>query len=880
LLPIERSNLLRRLHLSPGRAFALFVGLLLLLALAVFAYTAQRVRQEIETAHLRQAATLANLFEDRLSQTLGTVRLVLRSLRDDGEQRLGGDNLSATQLSAALRNAPFLRSISLLNATGRVEVSSEYRNVGVQLNLADFDLPPSGRELLHFGRPQQGRDFYDSEGGRNTSFLPVMLMAGQEEQAFYLVAVINPGYFLDHIETLLPQEEGSTDVLLADGRLFLSSQPTLLAGSLHPQDLELVDFGVSGFGSLVGPRHDGRQAYSAWRSVRAFPLLVSVHMDQAKALGAWGEEVRRSGTILLGVLLLILGPATLLFMGERRALAQRAQVAKALAASEERYRLTLSAIRDGLWDWDVGTDTVQCDAHWYELLGYGPQAFNMSMGVWQAQVHPDDQERFQNMLREGLLNQQGFLIPHRLATLEGGWRWVEMRGKSVAQEGGAPQRVVGTLTDISDRVTAEQAVASEARHRTALLDHIAAGVFLASGERRILEVSARGAEMFGYRPEELQGQSFACLHVDLASYEAFAPLYDRLRAQGQVHEECLMRCRNGELRWFSVYGTWLDSGREQVIWTLLDVTASHQMSAALLASNQRLEVLINQFPGALLVEDQQRRIVLINHTFCEMFDLEERPEGVVGEHFGSCAARIRERFSHPEHFEWQLRELGDSELPVQGRELALVDGRVLEHDYMPILDHGRLTGRLWAFWDVTERKQQERELKRLASTDSLTSLPNRRIFMERLELEVARAERYAQGETALLMLDLDHFKLINDRHGHGVGDQVLQGFSCLLQAQIRRTDLAGRVGGEEFAVLLPGVGIKGGVEFAERLRSALHARPMETSQGGLQVTMSAGVTLLGYVGESGSMAMGRADAALYRAKENGRDRVEVAFPDL
>ena len=122
---------------------------------------------------------------------------------------------------------------------------------------------------------------------------------------------------------------------------------------------------------------------------------------------------------------------------------------------------------------------------------------------------------------------------------------------------------------------------------------------------------------------------------------------------------------------------------------------------------------------------------------------------------------------------------------------------------LPRLPDGRRVVLSFAI-DITERRQMEVDLKELAITDPLTDLPNRRHFMAALERELARVKRFKTQPAAVLMVDLDHFKRINDRHGHAVGDAVLVHFAQLVRESLRITDTAGRMGGEEFAVLLPG----------------------------------------------------------------------------
>ena len=177
--------------------------------------------------------------------------------------------------------------------------------------------------------------------------------------------------------------------------------------------------------------------------------------------------------------------------------------------------------------------------------------------------------------------------------------------------------------------------------------------------------------------------------------------------------------------------------------------------------------------------------------------------------------------------------------------------------------------------DITERKRMDADLLQLASTDFLTGLTNRREFMTRLEDQQARLQRGIDS-AAVLMLDLDHFKTINDDHGHAAGDMVLRHVAALMRGCLRKIDTLGRVGGEEFAVLLPGADLAASCQFAERLRLCIAEAPLRLDDGAaLLVTVSIGIALLSGADPGYDAALIRADQALYRAKRAGRNRVEV-----
>lgn len=173
-------------------------------------------------------------------------------------------------------------------------------------------------------------------------------------------------------------------------------------------------------------------------------------------------------------------------------------------------------------------------------------------------------------------------------------------------------------------------------------------------------------------------------------------------------------------------------------------------------------------------------------------------------------------------------------------------------------------------------RAQEAEMTRQAHTDFLTGLHNRRSFFEQGEREWVRSMRHG-SDMAVLMLDIDFFKAVNDRHGHQAGDEVLQGLSRMCQQNIRSIDLAGRLGGEEFAILLPETGPVRAREVAERLRTAVSAHPMPVAAGhAIPITISIGVASLHADHADLQALLQAADRALYAAKTAGRNRVCLA----
>lgn len=255
-------------------------------------------------------------------------------------------------------------------------------------------------------------------------------------------------------------------------------------------------------------------------------------------------------------------------------------------------------------------------------------------------------------------------------------------------------------------------------------------------------------------------------------------------------------------------------------------------------------------------------------------------------------APIRATFASVAPDPWDGEARANASVPLGALRLEISRARLeaRRQEMMQVTIAVVLAGILLASWisahiarDILERldvaRQRMREQKEIAEvqarTDALTGLPNRRVFDAALEREIQRALR--RGETlALVLTDIDRFKAINDRLGHAAGDEVLVDFARTLRAMVREIDLVGRWGGEEFVILMPGTSLAEARLVAERLRDAVATSQTCVAGETLSYTASSGVAVLepGCL-DARSLFM-RADAALYRAKEMGRNRVEAA----
>ena len=211
--------------------------------------------------------------------------------------------------------------------------------------------------------------------------------------------------------------------------------------------------------------------------------------------------------------------------------------------------------------------------------------------------------------------------------------------------------------------------------------------------------------------------------------------------------------------------------------------------------------------------------------------------------------------------------------PFRRADGATVHGELTKAE---VLDDGlEAPLRFILFHDITDRKQIEAELVRLATTDALTETANRRHFLELAERETGRAQRHGHP-LSLLMADIDRFKSINDRYGHAAGDAVLKAYVSALRGALRQEDVLGRLGGEEFGILLPDTDMDSALDVAERLRRLVGEMEVNFDGAGLRPTHSIGVAVLRPTCGSFAELMSRADAALYEAKRRGRNCVHAS----
>jgi diguanylate cyclase (GGDEF)-like protein/PAS domain S-box-containing protein len=293
----------------------------------------------------------------------------------------------------------------------------------------------------------------------------------------------------------------------------------------------------------------------------------------------------------------------------------------------------------------------------------------------------------------------------------------------------------------------------------------------------------------------------------------------------------------------------------------------------------RMSSLLSAMNIGILFENAENRVIYVNAAFRRIWLIRDNVElaGRLTQDVLSYSGNVLAR---PDHFSKHVLYVMETHEVSETFEIVMADGRVVTQLSYPVRDvEGRFIGRLWIYEDVTRERQTAEQLIYLAERDSLTGLYNRHRFQEelaRMMVEVDR--RHSFG--ALLFFDLDEFKYVNDTLGHRAGDAMLIRVAGEVSALIRRTEIFSRLGGDEFAVLLPDAGEKEASMLGERIVRAISQIPFRFEGQNIRLTTSLGIALYPAHAENSEELIAHADAAMYQAKEAGKNAWRVYRSDL
>ena len=559
-----------------------------------------------------------------------------------------------------------------------------------------------------------------------------------------------------------------------------------------------------------------------------------------------------------------------LFTVIARDVAERQQAENALRAQEERFRIGAQTSSDLLYEWDITTGQLLLFGQIDEKLGYEPGEMPYHISTWEKLVHPEDRDRVREAVIRHIRTGAAYREEYRVVGKYGSVHvWMDS-GQALRDANGRAVRWIGVVTDVTERRMMEWALKQSDERLRTLVGNAPVVLFAIDREGIFTHSEGKGLEALGLKPGEAVGRSIRDLYRDVP--EVLANVERALRG-----ESFTAIVELGGLAFETRYGPFRGSSGEVigVIGVATDVTEQRRARQAALASEQRYRTLFERNLAGVFRSTLDGRLLDCNHAFARIFGYESREEALA--HPATDFYQTLEDRTALIH---RLKE--NSALTNYEASLRRADGTivwVLENGNLVPGPDGELSIIEGTVIDITERKLAEEQVKRLAFHDALTGLPNRLLFHDRLSMAIAQAARLPQ-RLAVLFLDLDRFKVINDSLGHSTGDELLRGVAERLRGCVREGDTVARLGGDEFTVLIAGLAAdEDALKVAHKILETVRL-PFRLDERELFVTTSVGIALYPADGLDAETLVRNADTAMYRAKDQGRDHCQLYTPAM
>jgi len=554
---------------------------------------------------------------------------------------------------------------------------------------------------------------------------------------------------------------------------------------------------------------------------------------------------------------------------------ERESAVSVLKKSEERWQFALEGSGDGVWDWNIQADQVIYSKRWKEMLGYTEDEVGTGLDEWSSRVHPEDMPRVMADLQPHLDGQTAtYINEHRMRCKDGSYKWVLDRGLVFARDAaGNPLRVVGTHTDITERKQSETALIEKEEHLQLSLKSSKQYWFELNLQTGDIRVSPDYPDVLGYDPAEFHSnlQNWKDnIHPD--DYDAVMTAFrDCLRSDSAMSLEYRRRKQDGSWLWFQSTAEVTEKGPMQ---EPLRMTGIHADITERKLSEEKLKLAASVFTHAresITISDATGEIIDINDTFTQITGY-SREEAI-----GKNSRILQSGRQSAEFYVDMWKELvnkGYWDGEIWNRRK---NGEVYAEmkSISAVYDKNRLaTHYVGLGSDITPMKEHQAQLEHIAHYDILTNLPNRSLLTDRLSQSMVQSQRH-NNSLAVVFLDLDGFKDVNDTHGHDIGDELLIIVSQRMKEALREGDTLARIGGDEFiAVLIDLTNIEDCQPVLERLLIAA-SETIQVGEVELHVSASIGVTLYPQDKVDADQLMRHADQAMYLAKQAGKNRYHL-----
>lgn len=547
---------------------------------------------------------------------------------------------------------------------------------------------------------------------------------------------------------------------------------------------------------------------------------------------------------------------------------------------EAYFNQSQQLVQLGSWELDLNSGVLKWSDEAFALFGMARQP--LSRQAVLKNIYTSDREKYVRAVEEAVANtgmlSREFRVNHR----DGSLRVLRDTAEVLIDEMGQPVRMLGVMVDITEQVAAEHESRNAYREFNRILTHMQDTYYRADPAGRLSQVSRSMEKLLGYYPEECEGMRIADFYAVPRHGQAF--LTDIHSHGGSLRNyEIQMRHKNGRRVWVSVNAQFITDDKSNNIGiegTIRDITELRQAQEALHQEKELALVTLQSIGDGVVTTDDNGKVQYLNPTAEKL--LGTSVEAANGSHYRDVLKLVDEATGE------SLQDLVHLCLSLDNGTAYSDEGLLLQSDgtrfhlkvtAAPMRDHyGHVVGVVLVLHDITEVMGMARQLSYQATHDMLTGLYNRRVFEQRVE-EAIRSAHDSNDCHAVLYLDLDQFKVVNDTCGHNAGDELLQQVSSLMQGSVRESDVLARLGGDEFGVLLEHCPLDKAENIADTIRRSIRDFRFAWDDKAFEIGVSIGVVPI--VADTGNLAyvLAAADAACYVAKDSGRNRLHVYQPD-
>jgi diguanylate cyclase (GGDEF)-like protein/PAS domain S-box-containing protein len=540
--------------------------------------------------------------------------------------------------------------------------------------------------------------------------------------------------------------------------------------------------------------------------------------------------------------------------------------------SERRYRTLVENMHEGLFEIDDAGVIEFANSRLAEITGHALTEI-IGQVADELLIASEIRDRLPGRTLLGVdTGSEEYSIP--LKSKDGREIWVQLTGAPIIRGDGRTGSI-GIVHDVTEQRNAEEGLRRTEEFFRAVLENSSDLISILDRGGQIVYQSPSSERILGQRPEQLLQQSFAQQLVHPDDLTDWQSAFEQAASRAEGQSSAQIRLRASASDWVNVEALCKNLLHDPlvggIVVTSRDVNERRKVETALKRERAFFQQLFRNSPAGIVILDTADRVVDVNSAFVDLFQYE----------IHELAGKPLSEFLVPEDLRDEAMELSmqvfqnqsvEREAIRQRKDGSRVDVSILAY---PIDLADRRIGAYGLYSDITERKQIERKLFHEAFHDALTGLPNRTLLTERLERDLRRAQRRSDYQFALIFIDLDRFKSINDNLGHAAGDELLKEMARRLESCLRPGDTTARLGGDEFVIILEDLKeIDDATRIAERILDSL-ALPFKLGSQEVTTSGSIGIAFSATGYERAEDVLRDSDIAMYRAKSNGKGRFEL-----